>query len=166
MLMVLNFLAHHSERVIACRMICINSAEPCGATGWHPLLNGLIIMHYSSSCLTDLFFQVMVPLPRDVDLGAGVGCKQGLSSLCFAMSPTQSSGGTGEARRSMTSRAEEGGAPAPPGPHAGAPAACEGAGLRAHCRWRLGHRGEPQTPRLFVSFFKKITFFYCRVFCI
>ena len=153
MLMVLNFLAHHSERVIACRMICINSAEPCGATGWHPLLNGIIIMHYSSSCLTDLFFQVMVPLPRDVDLGAGVGCKQGLSSLCFATSPTQSSGGTGEARRSMTSRAEEGGAPAPPGPHAGAPAACEGAGLRAHCRWRLGHRGEPQTPRLFVSFF-------------
>lgn len=56
--MVLNLPAHHSECVVACMVIYMYSAEPGGATSWHPLLVGIIIDHYSSSCLTDTLFTV------------------------------------------------------------------------------------------------------------
>lgn len=56
--MVLNLPAHHSERVVACVVIDVNSAEPRGATSGYPLLVGVIVHHNSSSCLTDTLFTV------------------------------------------------------------------------------------------------------------
>lgn len=145
--MVLNFLVHNSECVVACMVIYMN-AEPGWVTGWHPLLVGIIINHYGSSYLMDtLFTHVMVPAPRDVDLGARVGLKQGLSFLCYTTSPTQSIGDTVEARHSGGKEDHDfqgrgGRAPAPLSPHAGAPQPGKEPAFRAQRRRCLGHRGE------------------------
>lgn len=56
--MILNLPPHYSECVVACVMIYVNSAESSWSTSWYPFLIGIIVDHYSSSCLADTLFTV------------------------------------------------------------------------------------------------------------
>ena len=56
--MVLDFAAHHTEGIVSCVVVDVNSAEACGTTSRNPLLIGIVIYHDSGSCLTDTLLAV------------------------------------------------------------------------------------------------------------
>lgn len=55
-LMILDLASHYTEGVVARVVVNVDSAEACRATGWDPLLIGIVIHHDSSSRLADALF--------------------------------------------------------------------------------------------------------------
>lgn len=54
--MILDLASHYTEGVVARVVVNVDSAEACRATGWDPLLIGIVIHHDSSSRLADALF--------------------------------------------------------------------------------------------------------------
>lgn len=57
-LVVLDLAAHHAEGVVAGVVVDVDPAEARGASGWDPLLIGIIVDHDSGPCLADALFTV------------------------------------------------------------------------------------------------------------